>query len=95
MPRDITWVIPLESRIADHEVVRERVAAIDLRLRDVGLAIHVDRHPHAMPMMGRAGGRSLRWALLSRPLSAVLCILIFENSSIVVLLKCGQTPLTY
>ena len=46
-------VIPVESRIAHHEVVGERLAALDLRLRDVGHAVHLNRHAHAMPMDGR------------------------------------------
>ena len=46
-------VIPVESRIAHHEIVGERLAVLHLRLRDVGHAIHLDRHAHAMPMDGR------------------------------------------
>ena len=43
-------VIPVERRVADHEVVIERLALVHRRLRNVGHAVHLDRHPHAVPM---------------------------------------------
>ena len=46
-------VIPVESGVAHDEVVGERLAALDCRLRDVGHAVHLDRHPHAMPVNRR------------------------------------------
>ena len=50
-------VIPVESRIAHHEVVGEGFATFHLRLRHVRHAVHLDRHAHAMPMDGGGLGQ--------------------------------------
>ncbi len=49
-------VIPIGSRVLEHEVVVERCAALDGRLRHARRAIHRVRRAHAVPV-DRRGGR--------------------------------------
>jgi hypothetical protein len=46
-------VIPVEPGVAHDEVIRERLALLHFRLRDLRHAVHLDRHAHAVPVHRR------------------------------------------